>query len=334
MNAAPLIYRLLLLCLLPCIAIILYLRGQHYDPALIDFKTMTELKAQGQNVPAAPADIAAGEKPLPADAAKTISGFRQIGRERHYTSDNLYEHVDGHAEYFIGAGFAGLTLIDYAAADSKTSEAELQAEVFDMGNSIQAFGVLSDEAGDSAKPVSVGTMGFGNPGGINFIRGRYYVKITAYNPKAPLLKFAREFSGTLPAAPAGKDSFDVFSRLPDLGKVNKTRFIKEGYRGLDFLRNVIEREYSSGDKKITVALMAGSGAGSTEQVKTLQSSFFDYFKKSGMLYERAIRDGLEFYRVTDKYEGNWFLIPSSDAIFGVFGTDDEAVVKYFAKGKK
>lgn len=326
MHSVPLIYRLLLLGLLPCIAMVLYLRGQHYDPALIDFKTMTELKAEGQNVSTPAANGAAGEKPLPADAAKSLSGFRQIGRERHYTKDNLYEHVNGHAEYFISAGFAGLSITEYAAADSKTSEAELQAEVFDMGNSIQAFGVLSDEAGDSAKPVSVGTMAFGNPGGINFIRGRYYVKITAYNPKAPLLRFAREFSGTLPA---GSDSFEIFSRLPDLGKVNKTRFVKEGYRGLDFLRNVIEREYSSGDKKITVALMAAS----TQQVKTLQSTFFDYFKKSGMPYEKAVKDGREFYRVTDKYEGNWFLIPSADALFGVFGTDDEAVVKLFNKGK-
>jgi hypothetical protein len=328
MNAAPLRYRLLLLGLLPCIAIVLYLRGQHYDPALIDFKSAPELAAQGRTAPV-PADIPAGEKALPADEAKTIPGFRQIGRARHYTKDNLYEHVNGHAEYFIGAGFAGLSIMEYTPADSKASQAELQAEVFDMGNSIQAFGVLSDEAGDSAKPVSVGTMAFGNPGGINFIRGRYYVKITAYNPKAPLLRFAREFSSTLPSSPAGKDSFDIFTRLPDLGKVNKTRFVKEGYRGLDFLRNVIEREYSSGDKKITVALMTGNA----QQVKALQSSFFDYFRKSGMQYEKAVKDGLEFYRVTDKYEGNWFLIPSPDAIFGVFGTEDEAVVRYFSKGK-
>lgn len=330
MNVAPLIYRLLLVCLLPCIAIILYVRGQYYDPALIDFKTAAELAVPGGTVSApAAADNLSGEKSLPVAEAKTLSGFRQIGRERHYTKDNLYEHVDGHAEYFIGAGFAGLTLMEYAAADSKTSEAELQAEVFDMGNSIQAFGVLSDEAGESAKPVSVGTMAFGNTGGINFIRGRYYVKITAYTPKTPLLRFAREFSSTLPAAPAGSESFDIFSRLPDLGKVNKTRFVKEGYRGLDFLRNVIEREYSSGDKKITVALMTGSA----QQIKTLQSSFFDYFKKSGMQYEKTVKDGMEFYRVTDKYEGNWFLIPSPDAVFGVFGTEDDAVVKLFNKGK-
>ena len=195
-----------------------------------------------------------------------------------------------------------------------------------MGKGIQAFGVLADESGENAQAVSVGTMAFKTSGGINFIRNKYYVKISAYNPKAAVLKFAKVFSDRLPA---GRDSFQIFSKLPDLGKVGKTRFVKEGYRGLDFLHNVVEREYSSGDTKITVALLAGSG----QEVKTLQSSFFDYFKKSGIRYEKTERDGREFYKVKDKYEGNWFLIPSQDAMFGVFGTEDETVVTYFKKDK-
>ncbi|MBA4371917.1 MAG: hypothetical protein C0402_03540 [Thermodesulfovibrio sp.] len=329
MTAASLVYRLLLLGLLPCIAAIIYFRGQQYDAALIDFKAASETTGQGQPATAQTSGTALTTAAvLPEE--KVLSGFRQTGRGKTYTKDNLYEHVNGHAEYFIGAGFVQLSVSEFTAAEAKTSEAELQAEVFDMGSSIQAFGVLSDESGDSGRPASVGTMAFRTSGGINFIKGKYYVKISALNPKAPLLSFAKVFSETLPAS---RDSFEVFSRLPDLGKVNKTRFIKEGYRGLDFLRNVVEREYSAGDMKITVAMMVGSGAGSAQQLKTLQASFFDYFKKSGMPYEKAVKDGLEFYRVTDKYEGNWLLIPSPDALFGVFGTEDEAVVKYFAKSR-
>lgn len=63
------------------------------------------------------------------------------------------------------------------------------------------------------------------------------------------------------------------------------------------------------------------------------SSFLDYFRKSGIRYEKSERGDKEVYRVMDKYEGNWFLIPSRDAIFGVFGTDDEEFLKYFVKEK-
>lgn len=333
MNAVPLLYRILLLALLPCIAVILYLRGQQYDPALIDFKSAAETTVAGrvEQTPGSAGPVTASEtgktQTLPGPDSGNISGFLKIGRERQYTKDNLYEHVNGHAEYFIGAGFIGLSIMEYAPAASKDTKAEIQVEVFDMGNSIQAFGVLTDESGDNAQAVSVGTMAFKTSGGISFIKGRYYTKISSFNPKSPLLAFARGFSAMLPA---GRDSFEIFSRLPDLGKVEKTRYIKEGYRGLDFLRNVIEREYSTGGKKITVALMTGNG----QAIRSLQSSFFEYFKKSGMIVEKAEKDGREFYRVKDKYEGNWFLIPSSDALFGVFGSEDESVVSSFGKNKK
>ncbi len=337
MRSVPLIYRIILLGLLPCIAAVLYVRGQYYDSALIDFKKAEGTLPQSAGASSQPLDktiSAAAEKEIAAPenpgfpGASGITGFRLLGGEHRYTRENLYEHVDGHAEYFIGAGFVGLTVTEYVVAVSRTEQPDIQVEVYDMGKGIQAFGVLVDESGENPRAVSVGTMGFSTSGGVNFIKGRYYVKINAYNSKAPALKFAEEFSDTLST---GQDSFSkVFSRFPDLGKVEKTRFVKEGYRGLDFLHNVIERGYSTGEKKITVALMTGS----QEEMKSLLASFMDYFKKSGISYEKTERDGIEAYRVKDKYEGNWFLIPGKSAVFGLFGTDDEGTLKFFAKGTR
>ncbi len=335
MRSVPLRYRVILLGLLPCIAAVLYLRGQSYDPALIDFKTTEGTLPQASSSPSQPVDktipptvvkeITAPES-LRLSGGPRIAGFQLSGEEHRYTKDNLYEHVDGHAEYFIGAGFMGLTVTEYVSAGSKTSQPDIQVETYDMGKGIQAFGVLADESGENPQAVSVGTMGFKTSGGVNFIKGRYYVKINAFNSKAPALKFAKAFSNTLSP---GQDSFNkVFSRFPDLGKVGKTRFVKEGYRGLDFLHNVIERGYSIGGKKIAVALMTGS----QEEMKSLLASFMDYFKKSGIKYEKTKSDGSEAYKVIDKYEGNWFLIPGNSAIFGLFGTDDEGILKYFVKG--
>ena len=319
MDPVPLKYRLLLIGLLPLIAGVLYFRGQKYDPALIDFKTMTRQEVPG---PSALPQVLKESQPLP--VAQDIAGFRKMGEAHRYTKENLYEHVDGHAEYFISAGFQGLTVTEYIASGSMATQAEIQVEVFDMGKSIQAFGVLADESGENPPPVSVGTMGYKTSDGVNFIKGRYYVKISAFSPKTPVIKFAKGFADTLSA---GQDSFQVFSKFPDLGKVESTRFAKEGYRGLDFLHNVIEREYSTGSGRIKVALMAGS----EHEMRSLLSSFLDYFGKSGMRYEKTESSGREVYKVIDKYEGNWFLIRSRDAIFGVFGTDDEEILKYFMK---
>jgi hypothetical protein len=52
-----------------------------------------------------------------------------------------------------------------------------------------------------------------------------------------------------------------------------------------------------------------------------------------MRYEKIEIGGSEAYRVIDKYEGNWFLVRSRDAVFGVFGTDDAGILKLFMKDK-
>ncbi len=325
MDSAPLKYRLLLIALLPLIGGVLYLKGQKYDPALIDFNTT---RHQEVNSPVASPQAAQDSQPLPGnhEVTQDISGFRKTGEARRYSKENLYEHVDGHAEYFISAGFQGLTVTEYASAPSKASQAEVQAEVYDMGKNIQAFGVLVDESGENPSSVSVGTMGYKTSGGVNYIKGRYYVKISALGQNIPLIKFAKAFADTLPA---GQDSFKVFSKFPDMGRVVSTRFAREGYRGLDFLHNVIEREYVRGNGKIKVALMAGSD----REVRPLLAAFLEYFEKSGMSYERSEKGGTDVYKVVDKYEGNWFLIRSRDAVFGVFGTDDEEILKFFVKDK-
>ncbi|MBF0558312.1 MAG: hypothetical protein HQL08_05990 [Nitrospirae bacterium] len=333
MTSSALTYRLILLGLLPCIALILYVSGQSYDPALIDFKTVNEKEPRqavaDKSLTTAPFSQPA-EQTVTASQKEEIAGLRLSGTSRHFTKDNLFEHVDGHAEYFISAGFRALTVSEYSAAGAAAKQPQIEVEVYDMGKGLQAFGVLVDESGDNGQAVSVGAMGFRTSAGINFIKSSYYVKISSFDPKLPVLKFARAFSETLPVSPAGEDSFSKgFSRFPEMGKAGKTKFVKEGYRGLDFLRNVLERDYVVADKKVTVALMSGSA----QEMKALSLSFMDYFKKSGIRYDKLEKNGIEVYKITDKYEGNWFLIPGRDTIFAVFGSEDEDILKYFFKRK-
>ena len=322
MNQSSLIYRILLICLLPCIAAAVYISGQRYDTALINFSKVT---MQQSPIPTEASPLSV-EQPSTKQMSRDIAGFRQLGQAEHYTKENLYEHVDGHAEYFISAGFAGLTVTEYIKSGSSAKQGEIQAEVFDMGKSLQAFGVLSDESGTNAAPVSVGSMGFKTSGGLSFIKGPYYVKITAFSPRTPLLRFAKTFADTLPEE---QGNFKVFSKFPKMGKIEHTRFIKEGYHGLDFLHNVIEREYAVGDKKIKVALMTGS----RQEIGALRLSFLDYFKKYAVPHEKIDKSGREVYKVIDKYEGNWFLIPDNDMIYGVFGTDDQGILANFIRVK-
>ena len=317
MKALQLGLRLGLVGLLPVIAFTLYVEGQKYDPALIDF---AKVRGQGSSPPAAPLQTVF--ESASKAAASEFAGFLKFGEEHRYTKDNLYEHVDGHAEYFISAGFVGLVVTEYSQAGS--SKPFIQTEVFDMGKDIQAFGVLVDESGENAPPVSIGTAGFKTSGGITFVTGRYYVKVTAMEPKTELISFAKAFASSLPGETGPLTALD---KLPKTGTGGKTRFIKEGYRGLDFFNNVIEREYKVDGKKITFALLAG---GSEELGKT-EASFLGYLKRSGIPVETSREADSTIYKVADKYEGSWFLVVRPNSAFALFGTDENKVLKLFMK---
>ena len=296
--------RFLLLLLLPVVAAAIYVGGQKYDPATIDFKSAS---GAGASNPA---------QAVPSD----IAGCVRSGPVRSFTKENLYEYVDGHAEFFISAGFAGLWVMDYGktvgnAADPKSAVGkpdtaaggDVIVELYDMGRDIQAFGVLVDEAGEGAEPFEVGTLGFKTPQGISFFKGRWYVKVSVFSADAPSVEFARAVDKSIIAE---AEKFALFEKLPDIGpdmgKVAATRFVKNSYRGLSFMQNVIEREYSIKGKTAQVAMVSGEG------VLKLIRDMDAFLTKSGVKRSDAgnTPSGDKIYMVPDPYEGNWYMIIS------------------------
>ncbi len=302
------ISRIILIVLLPAIAVVLYLEGQHYDPALIRFQP-----------PEAGAEKAAAFFPA------EIDGYTRTGPLRTFTRGNLYEYINGHAEYFISSGFIELTTGEYAGAAAAAGQSDVVVDIYDMGKGIQAFGILADEAGENPEYVQVGSMGFQTARSLGFIKAKYYVKVTAFVDQVPLERIAAAVEGKIGAT---AEPFAVFSRFPDLGEVVATRYIKEAYRGLEFVNNVLERQYSVNGKPVQVFLVTGDA----EKIGALVSSFLDYFRRSGIAFEQiSAKNGRIIYKVQDPYEGDWFLLPAPDALFGVFGAVDESMLDAFAK---
>jgi hypothetical protein len=346
--------------LLPVIAAAIYVEGQKYDPATIDFKSQA---GAGASNPA---------QSIPSD----IAGCVRSGPVRSFTTENLYEYVDGHAEFFISAGFAGLWVMDYAKAarnspnpksgvrppasmevrppaslavqpTASTAAAapasDVVVELYDMGGDIQAFGVLVDEAGEGTEPFEAGAMGFKTPQGISFFKGRWYVKVSVFSAEVQAVEFARIVDKAI-IAQAGK--FVLFEKLPvvgpDIGKVTATRFIKNSYRGLSFMKNVIEREYSIKGKTAQVAMVSGEG------VKKLIQDMDAFLAKSGVKRSDAgvTPTGDRISMVPDPYEGNWYMIISGGAdgrgdrgsdregditFYGVYGEAAPDILKAFKK---
>ncbi len=297
-----LISRYLLLLMLPIIALAIYIEGQKYNSSIISFKPQTYNKSTMA-------------KYLP----ENIEKFSRIGQIRLFTKDNLFEYVNGHAEFFINAGFERLAVGEYVSSDTDQSQPDTIVDIYDMGKDIQAFGVLIDEAGEGPSPVSIGHMGFITTKGISFIKGQYYIKISSFKKNITSMELAKNLDESIKV----DTSLNVIEKLPSIGEVITTRFIKQNYRGLEFLNNVIEREYLFNGDNITVSLLAKTKA----DTDNLISRFMTFFKKDGIRFIGLKHEDSKFYRVLDPFEGDWFLIPAEKSLFGVYGNIKEETIK-------
>ncbi len=293
---APPMVRFLLIALLPLLALLFYLDGQRYDPDLVDFQAQAP-----ETTPSA--DL----------FPESIAGLRRMGQIRHFDKDDLYEYINGHAEYFIGAGFKGLGVGEFAAPESP--QPNLVVNLYDMGAPLNAFGVLVDEAGDQ-ESVDLGTLGFKNDRGLSFIHGPFYVQISLFDTPVAPAEAAGVVAGILAEA---VDEAELAFRFPDLGAVKSTRYIREYYRGLEFLHKVLERTF----ERNGVEIQAFAVAGTPRAMRDLVASFAAFFAEEGIVQQAAVHNGLTFYKVQDPYEGDWFYLPLEDQLMGVYAPLDE-----------
>jgi hypothetical protein len=107
---------------------------------------------------------------LPAE----LGGWKKPDTPERYTKSNLYDYIDGGAELYISYNFQSLLAVRYKGR----GEDEIVIDVFDMGNSYNAFGVFSH--GRESEDDLVGQGSEYNSGLLTFWKERYYISIMAY----------------------------------------------------------------------------------------------------------------------------------------------------------
>jgi len=295
----PLWVRLLLLVILPLISVALYLEGQSFDSGLLELE--------------------AGKGATGSLAPETLAGLAAIGAIRRYDVDNLYEYVDGHAEYYISSGFQGLTVAEYGPAGAP--QPSLVANLYDLGKPLQAFGVLMNELGADAEPVEVGGMGFQAGQGVSFILGNLYVQLTGFESQEAPIAAAKELEAALRRRVGETQELNI--SFPRLGEPLSTHFIKEDYRGFGVFSNVLERTFRRGEQEITAFLVTASG----DAIAATFSKLQQFLDGEGIPVERREFDKAALYLVKDRYEGDWFLILEEGRLLGVFAPPDEELVR-------
>ncbi|PWE01472.1 hypothetical protein DDZ16_01995 [Marinilabilia rubra] len=181
-----------------------------------------------------------------------IPGWLQDGDVEVFDKDNLFNHINGASEFYFSYNFQKLWVTRY-----KKDEAEMTLEVYDHGDIVHAYGIYSMERPPEADVKDIGAQGYYEESILNFVAGRYYVKMNAYRePNAALgvlMSTARMVSERMADDPSLPE---IVRAMPgDQLVPNSRQFVSNTFMGLEFLGSAYRAKYSNDDGELTLFVM-------------------------------------------------------------------------------
>jgi len=115
----------------------------------------------------------AGE-PFPASGE--VAGWTKSGEIRVFPAANLWEYIDGDAERYLQAGVEKTLAADYRYQN----KIEAVADIYVMKTPGGARKIFESESGDGSQRIPLGDDARLFPSTLSFSKGRYFVRLTAY----------------------------------------------------------------------------------------------------------------------------------------------------------
>ncbi len=182
---------------------------------------------------------------LPAE--KELDGWKMDGEALFYTSDNLWEYINGQAETFLMYDFREVAAQHYLDA----SDLEIKVEIYEHGNSLMTFGIYSQFRSPEGAYLDIGNEAFGDEYSIHFWKGRFYVKVYAYDEgeksSEAMKKFASIVAERIPAEGGEPKETALFPRG---GLIEKSvTYVSEGVMGSGKFPPAFTGNYLFGEEK-------------------------------------------------------------------------------------
>lgn len=230
-----------------------------------------------------------------------------------YFPETLFEYINGAAEIYLSYDFKELTVGQYEKGDSNAS---LILEIYDMGNEKNSFGIYSAERFPDSQFISIGNQGYLEEETLNFIVGKYYVKLLCFDSGEESANFLKLFAQNVVKRAKDKGSLPpILAFFPKQGLVrNSEKFILRNFMGYSFLHNGYLANYKLEDLEFDCFLMEG------ENEEDVQNMLEQYLKRKGEQNVQKITAG---YRIKDRYYHNIYLARVENYLCGVMKIKDE-----------
>ena len=166
-------------------------------------------------------------------------GWRRVGAVRHFTRENLYDTINGEADFVVSFGFRSLAQADYR----RGATAETVVDLYDMGSTSNAFALFRSRSNVEGQPLDVGSEGAGDESRIEFWQGPFYVelRIPSAEERPSVLALAREFAGALPPT----EAWPAYLKLLPTGTrvARSEQYLPSDFLGRAFLQRAVSARY-------------------------------------------------------------------------------------------
>jgi hypothetical protein len=197
----------------------------------------------------------------------------------------------------------------------------LTLEIYRHADARSAFGIYSYERPLEGRFLDVDAQGYYEPGSLNFVQGRHYVKLIGFDfgetDESDLVRAAEEVAEML----GGADELPRALRcFPDEGRVaHSERYVATAFLGHRFLHSAFVASYASegGDYRIFIIKPTDPA-----EVEVMISEYLALVRRKDGTHEQAG----EVYRFVDPYhkgEGTLNLKRVNGHLLGVFRDDPE-----------
>ncbi len=175
-----------------------------------------------------------------------VSGWRQDGASRHFTTENLYEYMDGNSESYFAYGFTQMQ-----GVTCKSGENTLVIDISEMVDADAAYGIFSGNRDPGHPLEKIGMGGQILPRRGTFAKGNYYVEISA-TPDLDHTPELTAFIAAMDKLVEGRSTPpDALTWFP-AEKLVSARLIPESVLGVRLLKRGYVAQYDQG--KAFVAL--------------------------------------------------------------------------------
>jgi hypothetical protein len=289
-------------------------------------------------------DVSSGSTAIESLLTKDIlDGWTLIDGPHLYTEKTLFKHIDGQAELFFKYGFQKSIFAIYQNKKNQGNQIEL--DIYDMGNVLQAFGIFSRFRSED-RSAGIGLDSYLNDHSALFYKGKYFVMLYSTESNSSTLKQW--------AAKIASRIVDTSSQPKEIGyfpknglKPGSIQYFPEGLLGHQFLERGFQGTYiekvevkAQGKVKAKVEVEVGDKGKARTEDKEVQL-FIAIFKDSreAMSALQVYKDDLskkgkvssgsiiEFETMAlkgeDPYQGKVIVLQKGFYLLGVVGFEKE-----------